>query len=1787
MRTRRGRDRSVLRVGLFLLTALMLLSLIPGTAAPVAASPPVAQTVREEACDPSASVDADDIVRVIVTLEGSPTSRGGSERRLQRRRDDALASLRRIAPDLQVRHRFDYLLNGVSIDCRRGDLEALATCPGVVSVEEAAMFYPLVSSVGPALGVPALRQWSGQTGAGQVIAIVDTGVDPDHPMMCLSPDTEPALSEADVLEAIRRYDLPGSYKTAKIPYGYNYADLDDDCSSGEKDHGLHVAGIAAGNDLFAPAESRLTGLAPEAQILAMRVFATEDDRAPADNIIRAIEDAVKLGADVINLSLGSYGGLAGDGTGYAKAIEHASAAGVLVVCAAGNEGHAMANKIENKNTYGGMIQEDPVFRDIGVVANPAVQPTALAVASSVNASVRRHIFYLNEKHDASMFTYHAQATPAPDEAFHDLVPIPGKGAPEDYETDVTGAYVLVERGEITFAEKAQHAADKGAAGIIIYDNDPAGTALIMTDVEKAGIFAAYVTRDTGLALLSAHEADGSATVSFSSEARIFSDPDAGRLSDFSSWGPTPDFAFKPELTAPGENIYSAVRGGGYGTHSGTSMAAPAVAGAAALLNAELKADGVRLESRDRATALKTLLMTTSEPILNAEGVAYSPRKQGAGMTCVDRAARARVLASVNGKPSFTDRKVTGPVDLTVVLENLSGEPIAFDYLPSPVLTEAPDADLELKSAIAPEATVTLKTEDLTVLPYGKKRVTFTIDPAGIRHNFAEGYLRLRAANEDDLILTIPYVLYVGNWDLDMPIFDTVQTDGNQSLFYRLSEDDPNGLTGLYTPGIVSGMRHLLGDADPEKASPDRFTLGISNDDAALRQTAYMQHGLLRGVAEIDYYVSDSADPTDPPLLQLDHRDNVRRHAINAWLQGNITRLSSQAAYGWNGRRYDPMTKDWIKVADGQYYMHASASVAPGGERQYLTIPLKVDSVKPELRLTETPFNDAETGELVLRFCATDDFVGTSPAFIDAYINEEPMRESEGLVVKKVLDKEQGLYEYRFPGVDLTRRQHLKLICYDFASNYTDLIQEIGAEDYIILKSRTGRQMYESTYYTNRNKFQCEVLHSDTIAAVELNGVRLEPDADGRLLFETTLDPGLNTIAAVGYDAAESVRLNEPTLLMIDFNKTKPVFTLTGPGELIKHGRTNVLLIPDELADRETIVLAATCSDDVTPNEELVTQTVYPGAKGIDSILTHEVAADGTVEIETPLVLHEKQYMTQLADRHGNKASFRYQIALASERDDLETLLNPPKPPKEPSPELSFYEIPVPHVPAEGEPEGTVYRTALAPETIIGIELVDDTLPIRGRLIDLAAVEIDGERMVLDRRGYFTHSLTLEEGMNEFSVKTYQASEDDPETETVYKILKMRVRYDKTNPQATLATSPKAYDLPEVDPDYEVIYTNASGLVTVSGTATDLGFGLRVYVNGGLLAHVDDFYRAGQTIDFTHDTVTPDGGFIRVTIVDSVGHSFEKIYRVRYDVTPPEVVIDGPEDGAEIRYKGEGYPPAFRATASDDLTGDELVIEETLNGEPYHGEPITEPGTHVYTVRVIDGAGNETVETRMITILNAAPVIHLPDTWHVMTEGEMFDPLEGVTADDLEDGDLTDQLVVSGDVNSESPGVYLLAYSVKDSAGQRSVASRTVQVKGRPVIYAEDATLPYGSELDLRRLATAFDYEDGDLSEHIEVLNEVPRTTPGIYDVTFAVTDSDGNRAEKTIRVTIEAPTAPPGPPETTPIDPGDPIPLVPTEPGLTDTPVTGERNGHVIPWLGLLMGAVLLAMRKRVRRDEA
>lgn len=628
-----------------------------------------------------------DIVRAIVVLKDAPTAalakRGAANETTAREQvkagqDKVRKAMRGI--DYEVQYTYDTLLNGFSCDVAYGDLDKIASIDGVDAVYIANHYAAPVleksretRTVGSAImtGTNEARTDFGVDGSGIVVAVLDTGLNTTHEAF---QDADGSckmtgrMTKDDAALAV----APGKYLNAKVPFAYDYAEKDDDVTD-YQGHGTHVSGIVAGS-AYDEKEGVYTfqGAAPAAQIVSMKIFHDAEGGTSSDIYFYALEDAYRLGVDVVNLSIGAQNGFTYDSSleteVFGNIYKRLSAAGIVLSVAAGNE-YSMA-----ENSSAKFI--GPEYQDYGTVASPSTYIGSTSVASVGNYCYPSYVITVGGKSFEYTDTCETEskiwrnAFGGKDTEYVIVKDTTGKnqvselslGAPEDFKAvDVKGKIAVIQRGELDFSTKVANAADAGAIGVIVINNQSGTIRMSIDDFKIPAIAAPFSAQDT---FLNAE----TKIVSTPTEMTYVRNENAGLMDDFSNWGTTPMLTMAPVITSVGGNVYSAVQTGDqdYEIYSGTSMAAPNFAGSVALvlqyLNEQEKTgeDGGEIilsngENGSRTKVEKAelalaLLEGTATALADEDGYAYSVRKQGAGLASAYDAISAYDKSSYIANP---------------------------------------------------------------------------------------------------------------------------------------------------------------------------------------------------------------------------------------------------------------------------------------------------------------------------------------------------------------------------------------------------------------------------------------------------------------------------------------------------------------------------------------------------------------------------------------------------------------------------------------------------------------------------------------------------------------------------------------------------------------------------------------------------------------------------------------------------------------------------------------------------------------------------------------------------------------------------------------------------------------------------------------------------------------------------------------------------------------------------------------------------------------------------------
>ena len=796
-----------------------------------------------------------------------------------------------------------------------------------------------------------------QKGEGTVIAVIDTGVDMTHQAFSPALSGTPGLSEDDVEALTPQLGMgkTGIYYNEKFPFAYDYADDDADAApreGGSGFHGTHVAGIAAGN------ADKIVGTAPDAQIIVGKVTRSEDDALLDSALLAALDDMVVLRPDVINLSLGWTAGMDNEADSvYDTVYKKLQEEGITVNAAAGN---AFSTGYGNNSGKGLPYASDP---DTSVMDEPATYPSVVAVGSVENALIRNaftaagmDIGYQRSRGMNGEKVAYFSDLPAGTYEYVDA----GFASEEDvaalkekFPNGLSGKIALVSRGKMTYQKKVENLYDLHPAGVLVYNNVSVGSLIIM-NLTTQDVPAAFISQADGQAMLAA--ADHHLTIA---EGQVLPQSTTYEASEFSSWGVTPDLRLKPEVTAPGGNIYSAILDGKYDHLSGTSMATPQMAGVSAVVLQRVQSDPLfaSMSARQQVDVVQNLIMGTATPVVDPaqdSGAYYSPRKQGAGLVNALAATTSSVYPTVVGAAEPSRPKAdlgdgTTGWHFDVTLHNLGAAPATYE-LSSQALSEIVDGGfftehssdwrgrgVELTysgaaSASGEGATVTVPASgEVTVgvdIAPGSEFASYVADntPNG---TFLDGFVRFASKTDGQPDLAVPYLGFYGDWG-KAPIFDALASTGGAHTF---ASGIVNGVTGDslgYNPLIKVGER----TGEPKA---DRYV--ISRSEASGAPTVLEPRtGTLRSVHTLTSTYTNEAGET---VFSVTNHRNWKSIYLtsteeNTWVE----------AYH-DSTAFDANAEKFARMPDGAYTLRIAASNdGPSRAEQSISYDFRLDTTAP-------------------------------------------------------------------------------------------------------------------------------------------------------------------------------------------------------------------------------------------------------------------------------------------------------------------------------------------------------------------------------------------------------------------------------------------------------------------------------------------------------------------------------------------------------------------------------------------------------------------------------------------------------------------------------------------------------------------------------------------------------------------------------------------------------------------------------------------------------------------------
>ncbi|MEG1710732.1 MAG: leucine-rich repeat protein, partial [Clostridia bacterium] len=743
------------------------------------------------------------------------------------------------------------------------------------------------------------------------------------------------------------------------------------------------------------------------------------------DMVAAVNDAVILGVDAINISIGRACGPIAENEPSMKFFNDVyklvDKVGIAICIAAGNDSSSAAI-VGLNNT------ENP---DSGVIGAPGSYLSTLA-AASIDANPTQYISFNGKE---MVITSAVSMTSQPYN-FYDIlgtenvknigfVVVPGFGTIDDLKAvDVVGKIAIVNRGNISFTEKAANAAAAGAIGCIIYNNEAAN---IRAQLESYVIPTAVLSMADGKVLEAAK----------SGELTIDKDKEFYSMSSFSSWGALSNLDMGIDLTAPGGEIYSCVPQwysmikdtDDYINLSGTSMASPNMASAALVMKQYLKTEFPGKTDSEIQAMTYQIMMSTAKIVPDGNGNPASVRKQGAGLISIDDAVMTDAYLTVTGTDRTklnlgSDVQKSGVYTLNFNLVNISENEVKYD-ISALTFTESAENGKVLEQAymLDPSYVVTAKnakmngnTITVEANSTAKIKVVITLTEANKNYlnetfkngMFVEGFAILTAYNSG-VDLSIPWISFYGDWD-HLPMFEPtnidevngakVQMDAN-SLNYSFEVGDGLRLTTAF--GQYNAWYSTSYGKELPKAGFDKIAIGNASRIAGLDLCMYRNAEKVEFNFVDEYGKAYYVDDTAYDLYKAFSYQGQQRLKIELQFNG-VTGLSAEDFLWANNQTVNFEVNAYFDMNKGIY--------------ETLTYPIYIDYEKPTLKSAK--LNDVE-GKKILSFDAFDNHMIMNFA---AYTQGV-----DGLV---------KLSEYAEPVVSFNRNE-VNHFDYDITENYKDIV----------------------------------------------------------------------------------------------------------------------------------------------------------------------------------------------------------------------------------------------------------------------------------------------------------------------------------------------------------------------------------------------------------------------------------------------------------------------------------------------------------------------------------------------------------------------------------------------------------------------------------------------------------------------------------------------------------------------------------------------------------------------------
>ncbi|HEP1785651.1 TPA: S8 family serine peptidase [Streptococcus suis] len=1393
---------------------------------------------------------------------------------------------------VKIVHEYKEVLTGASVEVGKESLSDVKAITELTSLEESRRIRPTLHTAKQLVGALKASSKYQTDGRGMVIAVIDSGLDIKHKDMRLDEGVVPKIKEITP-------STTGTY-TLKVPHGYNYVSGNDNLyDDTHEPHGMHIAGTLAGNatDEEVASKQGIDGIAPNAQLLVYKIFSNDPKNYKAeteDAAYAAIEDAIKHGADVISLSVGYYdSGLPGNA--YYTIAKRAAEKGIIITAAIGNAGASSSDTSFDLHTNNALGAVDTATT-VGVAATPAV----IGVGSARNTHLVQREFMLN----GQSFGYYPIGYTTLTEGKYEFVDA-GNGRWEEVQgLDLAGKVAIIKKDKFDLKDAVRNLKFKDVAGIIVINTDQGWNKdyyrthqLLVDDktlLSYSSIWGISLSGEDGRRLLEvANQSQGNTGLVLKPTIGMKKLIEVPTVSGFSSWGPTVNLELKPEIVAPGEDVYATLNDNRYGSMSGTSMASPIVAGASALLLPRIR-QMTPPEGMTRMDLLRIILMNTATPlvdVLDSSGHALenSPRQQGAGLLQIDRAFETDVILHHRLKGGVELKEIGRETEFEVTLENLGNQQRNFAISAGKVLTsqDVPVDRIGRSGKVVKEIHATeikgsslhLSEQSIQLGPKEKKTIRLRLDAGEAKDQFAEGYIYFKSLTEGQSDISIPYFGFVGDWSkeriVDAPTWET----GSKLKLTSVLSSYKHNKSGRY---IELGREKIQDNQSP--INPEDIAIQNQHSDSQTGN-AFVRFALLRDITNYDLDIVKEATEDAPVLRRIDTGTMLSRVRYVDYFESlsEYSKLRTPIElHRWDGKLYDASQDENIPAPEGQYFFRLRVKNKENGAYQYTYLPVKIDNQKPEILAIDTS-RLASHKELVVT--AKDN---NKVWEVRANLN------GENLLVEKVVD-DSGQLHYHLKEVELPldAKNYLRVEVMDIAGNViavekdlvSPVIQFKNLEDLMATRSKKTVEI----------KANVSAQVSDVQANLDAQAVNYSLENGQLSLQIPEQSDGHHSFELILKDKDGNLIYTKTLNYLVDNEKPTIDLDIEEDEEVIQIGKNGRFTLKGKVSDNVSL----------PKNIKLYYSNLDIGKGELKFI---DVKEDGSFEQDFFKSDFPRAIILTAVDEKGNKLKdLRINTSPESLDDEEET------------------EVPI-----------TVNNWLIDPirfnkESLgreLDSELVDFkkqedgtylfTFEIEAETEQAHSVRINGGEKRYFEDGKLTYPVTLIEEGNVVDISVYNEADELTYTK------KYQMLVDTENPVLQLENEVLPLERQVADDEDEdeenqyagVLLADADGHLTLIGSAKDNGIYWSLKINEDFVARGGFWRQYGNNEKaFRYELHSlKDGDTVKLDLSDSFGNALVKKYKVR--LNDKEVSEQVPEKDLHVEQSDKDQASSIPISKSE-------------------------------------------------------------------------------------------------------------------------------------------------------------------------------------------------------------------------------------------------------------------------------